>query len=204
MQEKPPNRRERQARQTREEILGAARRLFAERGYSRTSVRNIAEAAGVSAQTVYDSVGSKQALVARLNDLIDAEAGIAAITGAAAASDDPTVVVATSARIARSIVDHCADVIHALVTGAASEPELEAALVEGHRRHVAGAGMVVGRLQALGALAGSVDPEAAVETMAALCDVQFAMLLRDGYGWSLDRIEEWMTTACSTLLLAAP
>ena len=39
---------------------------LAERGYSRTSVRHIAEAAGVSAQTVYDSVGSKQELVARL------------------------------------------------------------------------------------------------------------------------------------------
>ena len=198
MQEKPPGRRERQAQQTREEILGAARRLFAERGYSRTSVRDIAEVAGVSAQTVYDSVGSKQALVARLNDLIDAEAGIAAIAGAASASDDPLVVVATSARIARSIVEHCGDVIHALVTGAASEPELAAALVEGHRRHLAGAAMVVGRLEAMGALAESVDPDAAAETMAALCDVQFAVLLRDGYGSSLDRIEEWMTTACSS------
>jgi hypothetical protein len=112
------------------------------------------------------------------------------------------VVVTTSARIARSIIEHCGDVIHALVTGAASEPELEAALVEGHRRHLAGSAMVVGRLQALGALAGSVEPEAAAETMAALCDVQFAVLLRDGYGWSLDRIEEWMGTTCATLLLA--
>ena len=82
MPDKPPTLRERQAQLTRDEILKAARRLFAERGYSRTSVRDIAEAAGVSAQTVYDSIGSKQALVARLNDLIDAEAGIAAIAGA--------------------------------------------------------------------------------------------------------------------------
>ncbi len=81
MPEKPPNVRARQAQRTRDEILGAARRLFAERGYAKTSVRDIAEAAGVSAQTVYDSIGSKQALVARLNDLIDREAGIAAIAG---------------------------------------------------------------------------------------------------------------------------
>ena len=71
-----PSLRERQAQLTRDEILSAARRLFAENGYSRTSVRDIAEAAGVSAQTVYDSIGSKQAIVARLNDLIDAEADI--------------------------------------------------------------------------------------------------------------------------------
>ena len=71
MPEKPPSLRERQAQLTQAEILKAARRLFAERGYTRTSVRDIAEAAAVSAQTVYDSIGSKQALVLRFNDLID-------------------------------------------------------------------------------------------------------------------------------------
>src|SRR6188768_1920575 len=107
MAEKPPSLRERQAQLTQAEILKAARRLFAERGYTRTSVRDIADAAGVSAQTVYDSIGTKQALVAQLNDLIDAEAGIVAIAGAAARSDDPAEVAATSARIARSILEHC-------------------------------------------------------------------------------------------------
>ena len=82
--------RDRRAQLTRDEILRAARRLFAERGYARTSVRDIAKAAGVSAQTVYDSVGSKQEVVARLNDLIDAEAGIGGIVRAAAESGDPS------------------------------------------------------------------------------------------------------------------
>ena len=86
MTDKPPRLRDRRAQLTREEILLAARRLFAERGYSRTSVRDIAEAAGVSAQTVYDSIGSKQALVAQLNDLIDAEARVGEIVGTAAGS----------------------------------------------------------------------------------------------------------------------
>src|SRR3954463_2593344 len=99
MTDKPPTLRQRQAQLTRDEILKAARRLFAERGYSRTSVRDIAKAAGVSAQTVYDSIGSKQALVARLNDVIDAEAGIAAIAVAAAQSTDPIEVAGTSAKI---------------------------------------------------------------------------------------------------------
>src|SRR3954463_10933112 len=85
----PSSRRERQAQQTREEILRAARRLFAERGYARTSVRDIARAAGVSAQTVYDSVGSKSALVVRLNDVIATEAGIRELAIAAAQSTDP-------------------------------------------------------------------------------------------------------------------
>ena len=201
MPEKPPTLRERQAQLTRDEILKAARRLFAERGYTRTSVRDIAEAAAVSAQTVYDSIGSKQALVARLNDLIDAEAGIAAIAGAAARSGDPRQVAAMPAKITRSILEHCGDIVHALVTGAAAEPDLATALAEGHRRHVEGAGVVVGLLRQMDALGGSVDVDAAVETLAAISDTQFALLLRDSYGWSLDRIETWIAVTSQALLL---
>src|SRR4051812_14332860 len=106
MAEEPITRRERQALETQGEILRAARRLFAEHGYTRTTVRHIAEAAGVSAQTVYDSIGSKQALVARLNDLIDEEAGIAAIVGEAMRSGDPAVIVGISARVTRAVLEH--------------------------------------------------------------------------------------------------
>lgn len=199
--EKRPSLRERQSELTRQEILQAARRLFAERGYTRTSMRDIAEAAGVSAQTVYDSIGSKQALVARLNDLIDEEAGIATIARQAATSSDPTQVAATAAIVAGAILQHCGDIVHALVTGAVAEPELAAALAEGHRRHMAGATMVIGRLRALGALNPELDPETAAETLAAVCDIQVAMLLRDAYGWTPSRIEAWMASTSRTLLL---
>ena len=199
MSEDSPSLRERRAQLTRDEILQAARRLFAERGYARTSVRDIARAAGVSAQTVYDSVGSKQALVARLNDLIDSEAGIAAIARAAAESADPRDVAATQARVARSILEHCGDIIHALVTGAAAEPELAGVLEEGQRRHLEGARMVVGLLRRHEALRADVDDP--VETLAALADVRVALVLRESYGWSLDRIESWIANASRALLL---
>lgn len=192
---------ERQAQLTRDEILGAARRLFAERGYARTTVRDIAQAAGVSSQTVYDSVGSKQALVARLNDLIDAEAGIAALGGAAARSTDPEAVVATSARIARTILERCGDVVHALVTGAAAEPELATVLAEGQRRHLDGTRMIVQRLRDVDALAPAVDPSGAVDTLAAISDIRLAVVLRESYGWSLDRIEAWIAATSRSLLL---
>lgn len=201
MPEKPPSLRERQAQLTREEILKAARRLFAERGYARTSVRDIAEAAGVSAQTVYDSIGSKQALVARLNDLIDAEAGIGPNYEAAARSSDPMQVVALSSVITRSILEHCGDIIHALVTGAASEPDLQVVLEEGRRRHVEGARVVVGLLQGLHALDETVDPDAAIDTLSAISDIQLALLLHESYGWSLDRIEAWIAATSRALLL---
>jgi AcrR family transcriptional regulator len=204
MADKPPSLRERQAQLTRTEILKAARRLFAERGYARTSVRNIAEAAGVSAQTVYDSIGSKPALVTRLNDLIDEEADVAGIARAAAQSGDPHRLAALSAAVTRSILEHCGDIVHALVTGAAAEPALEAALADGQRRHLEGARMVVSLLQEQGALAASLDPEAAVDTISALSDIRVALMLQESYGWSLDRIEGWIATTNRTLLLGPP
>jgi AcrR family transcriptional regulator len=197
----PESLRERRAQLTRDEILRAARRLFAERGYARTSVRDIAREAGVSAQTVYDSVGSKQALVARLNDLIDSEAGIGVIVRGAAASGDPRELAATPARVTRAILERCGDIVHALVTGAASEPELAAALAEGHRRHVDGARRIIGVLASAEALDPAVDPDEALDTLAAVSDIKFALVLRDDYGWTPDRIERWIAVTSRTLLL---
>ena len=199
MGEESKSLRARRAQLTRDEILNAARRLFAERGYSRTSVRDIAREAGVSAQTVYDSIGSKRALVARLNDVIDVEAGVADIARRAAESSDPREVVITGARITRSILEHCGDIIRALVTGAAAEPDLAAVLDEGHRRHLAGAARTVEMLDRLGALAPALDQADAVESLAAASDFRFALMVRDDYGWSLDRIENWIASISQTL-----
>ena len=193
--------RERQAELSRSEILLAARRLFAERGFARTSVRDIAKAAGVSTQTVYNSIGSKQAVVARLNDLIDSEAGIGAMVGPIAASRDPQQVAALSARITRSMLENCGDIIRAVVTGAAAEPEIQAVLDEGHRRHLEGARTVVRLLQDMKALASTADSAATSETLAAITDFRFGLVLSESYGWSLDRIEEWMTATSRSLLL---
>ncbi len=85
----PRGRRAVQAEQTRAEIVSAARRQFAATGYAGTSVKDIAAAAGVSVQTVYDSVGSKADLVRRLNDLIDAEAGVGEIAMTIPGTTDP-------------------------------------------------------------------------------------------------------------------
>jgi AcrR family transcriptional regulator len=184
---------------TRQQILGAARRLFAERGYAGTTVRDVAAAAGVSPQTVYDSVGAKRDLVARLNDLIDAEAGVGELVATGLAAADPADVVATSARVTRAIVERCGDIVHALLTGAAAEPELAAVLDEGQRRHLAGAERVVAVLGERGELAGEADEAAA--SLAALTDLRFALLLRDTYGWTPARIETWTATTATARIV---
>jgi AcrR family transcriptional regulator len=56
-------RREANKRATREAVLEAARRLFADKGYEATSVREIAEDAGVGERTFYRYFDGKEALL---------------------------------------------------------------------------------------------------------------------------------------------
>jgi AcrR family transcriptional regulator len=62
-------RRKEQARQTREAILDAAGTMFRERGYARTTVAAVAEAAHVSVETVYKAFGDKAHLLKGVFDV---------------------------------------------------------------------------------------------------------------------------------------
>ena len=57
------SRRQRQAAQTRADILQAARRLFSERGYAATTIEAIAAEAEVAEATVYAGFGSKRGIL---------------------------------------------------------------------------------------------------------------------------------------------
>ncbi|HVV20710.1 MAG TPA: helix-turn-helix domain-containing protein [Pseudonocardiaceae bacterium] len=59
-------RRAEDAATTRADILTAARDLFAERGYARVTVADIARAAGTAVKTVYASAGGKAGILAEL------------------------------------------------------------------------------------------------------------------------------------------
>ena len=59
-------RRQAQSAETRQRILGAARRLILERGYRATKIADIATEAGVNVDTVYALVGRKPVLLREL------------------------------------------------------------------------------------------------------------------------------------------
>ncbi|MFD7873428.1 TetR/AcrR family transcriptional regulator [Streptomyces sp. NPDC059766] len=60
--------REQAATRTRELIVRQATQLFAERGYGRVTVADIAAAAGVAPKTVFASIGSKSDILNRIVD----------------------------------------------------------------------------------------------------------------------------------------
>jgi AcrR family transcriptional regulator len=69
--------RHRDRESTRASIVDAARTLFRDQGYARTTITGIAKAAGVAPQTIYWAFGSKATLVAEIRNawLAEAETG---------------------------------------------------------------------------------------------------------------------------------
>jgi AcrR family transcriptional regulator len=62
-------RRRAQAHQTHRQIVEAARKLFAERGYSGATIEAIAREAGVAPETIFAVFGNKRTILARLVDV---------------------------------------------------------------------------------------------------------------------------------------
>lgn len=62
--------------------------------------------------------------------------------------------------------------------------------------------MIVGRLEELHALAPRLDADDAAATLAVVSEIRLALVLRDDYGWSFERIEAWIADMSRRLLLA--
>jgi AcrR family transcriptional regulator len=200
----PVSRRERQAAETRRDIVAAGRRLFAQQGYAKTSVVQIAHEAGVSVQTIYDSVGSKAAIVRMLNDLIDVEGGVPELVREFTPTASPRKVIATAVRISRNIVERCDDIMTALLTSAPTEAEMAAALAEGQRRHREGIRRAIGLVGKQHALARGVSVEHATDLVSALTELAVVRTFVKDYGWSFDKWEKWtVATLCDLVLKPA-
>ena len=57
------------AASTRAQVLSAAHELFLSQGFAATTIRSVAESAGVSQETIYKSFGSKAALLKAVYDV---------------------------------------------------------------------------------------------------------------------------------------
>jgi AcrR family transcriptional regulator len=197
-----PNRREIAAAATRQVILAAARRLFAEHGYTATSVQQVADESGVAIQTIYSSVGSKADLVLALNDLIDEEADVARLGAQIGTETEPAKLLAAGVRLTRQLNERCGDIIRVLLSAEAAEPDIAAAYQDGMRRHQRGAIGLGQRLAALDALAAGTSAEQATTAFSVMTSPASWRQLTSDARWSFDDAETWLTDALAKLLLA--
>ena len=197
-------RREKQAAETRNDILNAALKLFAERGYAGTGIADIAAEAGVAVPTVYASVGAKPLLLRHLLDRIDQRAGVAELAAQLTREENPARVLAIAVDITRLVAERNGDIIGILSSAAGVEPEMAEAYKAGLERHRAGARATAKRLDALGALPADRSVADATAVIATLTSVPVFASMTGTFGWSYDRCAEWLNETLAAQLLARP
>jgi AcrR family transcriptional regulator len=183
--------RERQARQTREQIVGAARRLFARDGFAKTTVEAIAREAGVSAQTVYASVGSKRGIVLALLDRMEIEGGNEELRRELAASKDPRWQLRAIVRFNRRLFERGRDVLD-VVMATRADADVEAFGRAGEARRREGQARWVRAWAEAGVLRPDLDEGAAADVLWALTGPELYWLFAVNSGWSGSKFEEWL------------
>jgi len=192
-------RRQQQATQTRATILEAATRLFGERGWAGTGMRDVAREAGVSVETVYANFGAK-------GDLLMAAIDVAVVGDADPVPLDQRsefVALGTGSRVERTraaaklltgIHQRTAGVNMALREAAASDADLDRLMREreqGRRDNVEdGMSLIVGHPVS----------EQQADALWAVLDIGIYRLLTDLRGWSSAQYQTWVADALDRLL----
>jgi AcrR family transcriptional regulator len=194
-----PLRRE-QAEATRQRILEAGLRLFAERGYAASSISQIALEAGVSTETIYASVGSKRGIIDALLAQVDTMRIPDKAREAAAARGG-------GARVAIEVLAEMAvgfwathHVLVGVLRKGIGDPEIGQAWVE---RQQARRGLIDGIVSAWprGSLRTGLDAQRASDIAWALTSDEMFDLLVGMQGWTIDAYRDWLKSALVRELL---
>jgi AcrR family transcriptional regulator len=192
---------------TRRAILDAASRLFADRGYTATTMEAIAEAADVAVETVYVRFGSKRNLLAAYLDvsvvgddepvpLLEREP-----VRAIAAETDQRRQIRLLAHLARTILESADPAQRVLAGAAAADRALEElAATDDQRRRITHLAFIE-MLARNGPLRDGLSIEDAVDTYSALSNPGTYAFLTRRRGWPADRFEGWIADCFERLLL---
>lgn len=189
-------RRKAQAAATRVAIVRAARDLFIERGYGRTTVADVAQRAGVSVETIYASVGTKAALLHKAWDIT-----VGGDEEEIVFHERPEVVaVRREPDLARRLELHAwvatqtarrVGPFQLMVRAAAgADPTAQAMLEEMDRQRLAGLGVMAAEAAATGQL--SVSEEECRDVLWSMTDGMLWHRLVQQRGWSDERFAEWL------------
>lgn len=199
--------REGQARQTQEAVLDAARGLFVEQGWGRTTIAAVARKAGVSPETIYSVFGNKRSLLERLvqnavrGNAPDMPLLAQAASQQVAGAKDQNEQLRLFATSICAILDRVAPLVAVARAAAESDPqlwELYRVLHEGRRRNLM---FVAEALSRKGSLRADMSLETATDHIFRLASPELFLLMRDMEGCSLKEISNWLAEALAELLL---
>jgi AcrR family transcriptional regulator len=192
--------REQQAERTRRLIADAARARFVQKGWAGTSVRSVAEQAGVSEATVYHVYGSKAGLAGSLVDAAEQSADVhRAVAELQERAGDPAGQLRALVSFDRRLFEFGGDVLRILAEGRRQHPDLGAAYEEGRGRGDRERRKVFSAWPAAVWRPGiDVDRAVAVYGITVTLD-GFDTATRE-YGWRPDDIENWWLSTLAQLL----
>jgi len=185
------------ARRTRLALIAAAAELFAERGYTGTTIEAIAQKAGVARPTVFTSMPGKPQLLKEARDVAiagdDEPVPIPQRTWyvQTLAQSDPVVLLRMQSGNNRRILERVA-ALELVIRATGADPALATLAAEARRQRRFGAATITGRLHELGALRPGLTHEAAGDIYYAIASPEVFMLLTHDQGWSGTAYEEWL------------
>jgi AcrR family transcriptional regulator len=184
--------RERQAEESRQRILDAARSLFMKKGYAGTTVDAIAEGAGLSPKTVTAVFGSKIGVLTELVRPSTFGQRYQQPLERLQTDADPVQWVALTASITCQVYNALAPELDLLRGAASIAPELTelARQVEARRR--ANQERLITYLLSQGVLRQGLQPEEATDELWALSSYDLYRLLVVERGWASERYEAWL------------
>jgi AcrR family transcriptional regulator len=191
--------------ETRGRLLDVARHLLVERGYHGVTIEQIANAAGVSRQSVYAYYfGSKSEFLIALLIHVEAVEGIAELLrppdAAASGIDALREAVSANAEFERRVND----VATLLLAARRADDAAAAAWTDRMARKRAGIGLLVSRLAEEGDLRPGWTIEDAADLAYALLSSQVFDVLVSERGWSVDDYAARIWRALASAIVAVP
>lgn len=183
--------RRRQAEETRQRILGAARRLFLQVGYAGTTVEAIAAAAEVSPKTVSAIFGSKLGILTAILDLAAFGKRFDEIRTMLQTTDDAHQRLRLATALARQAYEALTPEFELLRGASAVAPELaDLGRQVGERRRQY-QGRLIAYLRERGVLRRELSVDEATDVLWALTGYDLYRQLVVERGWTPDRYETW-------------
>lgn len=196
--------RQERARRQHETTLVQAQRMFLERGYAATTVESIAEAAGVSAATVYKTYGGKAGLVRELCAralLGDGTVPAQARSDALRVGDDPRAVAVGWGALAAEVSSRVSPLVLLLRTAAENDCEAAALYTEVDEVRLHRMAENAGYLADGGHLRPGVTAEEARDVLWLCTSAELYDLMVLRRGWSPQRFGELVADTIVGLLL---
>ena len=195
------NLRKQYAEETRRSIIKAARKLFAERGYAKTRVEDIASLAGVAAVTVYTSIGGKSGILQALIEIWTLSPTRNAAALSIDASENPRQILEIVGRTMRSMREEFADIIYALHDAAPFDAAVAKYVEVATERYRGSCLMVAEKLKSLDALRPDLSVNQARDVLWFYFGYWSWFTHCEENGWSYDDAEQWLVDAVTRALL---